>query len=384
VQNPLQHNRAAAGIFEAVMIDPLVRDALRLIQDIIAGAKGSPLDREDVRRVEVVLERLAAPDYSRPADTGYSRRDATILFADLRGFSSIAASYPADVVLGVLSRCFGMLTEIILRHYGTIDKFMGDAVMVIFHANAPVPHDHARRAVLCAVEMQIAMNGLRRQHHEEKLPEIYIGIGINTGAVLAGLIGSDAYRAYTVIGEDVNLTARIEAFSLRGQVLMSEATYGHCGDFVQAGEPMDVYVKGRSGRLRIREALAIPELGKFVPRQEVRKSPRVEVDLTLAYYALAGKMVASEPLMGRMRDLGYHGALIEIARTLPLHSEVKLTFDLPGLDFRAEDIYARVVSTREEDGQYLAGLEFTSLGAEASSKIELFVQMRVQDELGPA
>src|SRR5918996_370142 len=235
------------------MTDPLVRDALRLIQDIVTEAKGSPLYLEDVKRVQEVLERLAAPEYSRSADTGYSRRNATILFADLRGFSSIAASYPADVVLGVLSRCFGMLTEIIVRHYGTIDKFMGDAIMVIFYANAPVPHDHARRAVLCAVELQIAMDGLRRQHYEEKLPEIYIGIGVNTGAVLAGLIGSDAYRAYTVIGEDVNLAARIEAFSLRGQVLMSEATYAHCRDFVQAGSPMDVYVKGKSERLRIRE-----------------------------------------------------------------------------------------------------------------------------------
>lgn len=362
------------------MTDPLVRDTLRLIQDIVTEAKGSPLYREDVRRVEEVLERLAAPEHARSADTGYSRREATILFADLRGFSSISASYPADVVLGVLSRCFGMLTEIVVRHYGTIDKFMGDAIMVIFHANAPVPHDHARRAVLCAVEMQLAMNELRRQHHDEKLPEIYIGIGINTGSVLAGLIGSDAYRAYTVIGEDVNLAARLEAFSLRGQVLMAEATYAHCRDFVQAGEPMDVYVKGRSERLRIREALAIPELGKVVPRQELRKSPRVEVDLTLAYYALAGKMVASEPLMGRMRDLGYHGALVETAGSLRLYSELKLAFDLPGLNYRAEDIYARVVTARERDGRYLAGLEFTSLGGEASAKIRLFVQMCIQGE----
>lgn len=364
------------------MTEPLLRDALRLIQDIVAEAKGSPLYREDVRRIEQVLERLTAPEHARSADTGYSQREATILFADLRGFSAIAASYPADVVLGVLSRCFGMLTEVIVRHYGTIDKFMGDAVMVIFHANAPEPHDHARRALLCAVEMQIAMTQLRREHAEEKLPEIYIGIGVHTGSVLAGLIGSDAYRAYTVIGEDVNLAARIEAFSLRGQVLMSEVTYAHCRDFVEAGEPMDVYVKGRSERLRIREALAIRELGKLVPRQEVRKSPRVEVDLRLAYQPLAGKMVESQLLMGRVRDLGYHGALAELVEPLPLYSEVKLAFHLPKLGFRAREIYARIVSVREKDGRHLAGLEFTSLSAEASSQIQLFVQMCIQGE-GP-
>ncbi|HEV3010558.1 MAG TPA: adenylate/guanylate cyclase domain-containing protein, partial [Burkholderiales bacterium] len=306
------------------MTDPLVHDALRLIQSIVTDAKGSPLDREAVRRVEEVLGRLAAPAASGSADTGYSRLEATILFADLRGFSAIATAYPPDVVLGVLSSCFGLLTEVVLRHYGTIDKFMGDAIMVVFHGERSAPRDHAQRALLCAVEMQIAMNGLRKQHREDKLPEIFIGVGISTGTVMAGLIGSDAYRAFTVIGEEVNLAARIEAFSLRGQVLMSEVTYAHCREFVEGGAPMDVYVKGRSERLRIREALAIPELGKFVPRQEVRKSPRIEVDLALAYQSLAGKMVESQLLTGRMRDLGYHGALVETTDGLTLYSEVKL------------------------------------------------------------
>jgi len=283
-------------------------------------------------------------------------------------------------VLGVLSSCFGLMTEIIVRHYGTIDKFMGDAIMVVFHGENPSPRDHVQRALLCAVEMQIAMVELRGQHRRDGLPEVYLGIGISTGTVMAGLIGSAAYRAYTVIGEEVNLAARIEAFSLRGQVLMSEATYAHCREFVKAGEPIEVYVKGRSERLLIREALGIPELGKIVPRQEVRKSPRVEVDLTVQYQALVGKMVEDRTLMGRMSDLGYHGARVQLVAPLPLHSEVKLAFHLPRLDFRAEEIYARIVSLREQEGRHLAGLEFTSLGADTSGKIELFVQMRIQGE----
>jgi adenylate cyclase len=361
------------------MSDPLLRDAMRLLQDIVTETKGSPLDGQAMRRVEDVLKRLAAPE-ARQADTGYSRREATILFADLRGFSAIAASYPPDVVLGLLSSCFGAMTEIVVRHYGTIDKFMGDAIMVVFHAENPSPRDHAQRAVLCAVEMQIAMEELRKQHRQDALPEVYLGIGISTGTVMAGLIGSDAYRAYTVIGEEVNLAARIEAFSMRGQVLISEATAEHCTGFVEVGEPMDVYVKGKSERLRIREALAIPELGKVVRRQELRKSPRVQVDLTMAYRPLEGKVVASRALAGRMRDLGYHGALGQLVAPLPLYSEVQLAFDLPRLGFRAEEVYARVVSVREHAGKYLAGLEFTSLSDEASAKIQLFVQMRIQGE----
>jgi len=362
------------------MTDPLVRDALRQIQDIVTEAKGSPLYRDQVARVEEVLARLAAPEHAREADTGYSRREATILFADMRGFSSIAAAYPPEVVLGVLSRCLGMLTEVIVRHYGTIDKFMGDAIMAVFHANAPVPHDHARRAVLCAVEMQLAMVELRRQHHDEKLPEIYIGIGVNSGSVLAGLVGSDAYRAYTVIGEDVNLAARIEALSLRGQVLMSETTYEHCRDFVRGGEPMDVHVKGREHTVRVREALAIPELGKTVPRQDQRKSPRVAMELEFSYRALTGKTVAPKPVAGRIRDLSYHGALVEIPEQLSLYAEIKVSFELPGLGFRVEDAYARAVSVREKDGRQLAGVEFTYLSAESSRQLQLYVQMCLQGE----
>jgi adenylate cyclase len=362
------------------MTDPLLRDALRQIQDIVSAAKGSALDREGVRRVEEVLRQLAEPDEAGRADTGYSQRDATILFADLRGFTAIAERYAPEVVLGVLSSCFGAMTEIVVRHYGTIDKFMGDAIMVVFHGENPSPRDHAQRAVLCAVEMQIAMNALREQHRQDTLPEVFLGVGISTGKVMAGLIGSAAYRAYTVIGEEVNLAARIEAFSLRGQVLVSEATYEHCREFVEASPPMEVYVKGKSERLRIREIISIPELGRVVPRREVRKSPRVATDLPLEYRPLTGKVVASWPSRGAVLDLGYHGALVELAEPLPQYSEVKLAFSLPGLDFRAEDVYARLVSVRVQDGRHLAGLEFSSLSAETSARIELYVQMCIQGD----
>jgi adenylate cyclase len=357
--------------------EPLLRDALRIVQDVVTQAKGSPLHREEMRCIEQALARLAGADAA--ADSGYSQREATILFADLRGFSAIAAAYPADVVLGVLSRCLGALTEIIARHYGTIDKYTGDGVMAVFHGE----HGHARRALLCAVEMQLAMNELRQRQRHESMPEVYLGIGISTGKVMAGLIGSDAYRAYTVIGEEVNLAARIEAFSLRGQVLMSEATYERCRDFVEAGDCMEVYVKGKRERLRLREALAVPSLGKRVPRQDQRKSPRVEVVLEVDCLPVIGKVLQPEALRGVMRDLSYHGARVELPGALPLYSEVKLAFDLPCLGYRADFVYARVVSMRQEAGRAVAGLEFTSLDAETGDQIQLFVQMRLQGECGP-
>jgi adenylate cyclase len=359
--------------------DPLLRDALRVIQDVVSEAKGSALRREEMRTVERALERLAGARYPGPAEAGHSLREATILFADLRGFSAIAASYPAATVLEVLSRCFGRLAEIVVRHYGAIDKFIGDAVMAVFHGE-PTSGDHARRAVLCAVEMQLAMFELRRNLLEEGLPEVYVGIGISSGTVMSGLIGSDAYRAYTVIGDEVNLAARIEAFSLRGQVLMSEATYAHCRDFVEVGEPMEVYVKGRREPARIREALGIPSLGRRVPRQDQRKSPRVDLRQPVECRPVSSKFVGGDAVPGVLCDLGYHGARVELAQALPLYSEVRLAFELPCLDYRADDVYGRIVSLREDGGQHFAGVEFTSLGAETERKIHLYVHKRLQGE----
>ena len=96
----------------------------------------------------------------------------------------------------------------------------------------------------CAVEMQLAMRDLNLVHLRERLPQVYLGIGVNTGTVMAGRFGSDLFSQYTVIGEEVNLASRIEAFSLRGQVLISESTYQRSWNRVSATAPMQVYVKG--------------------------------------------------------------------------------------------------------------------------------------------
>jgi adenylate cyclase len=206
-----------------------------------------------------------------------------------------------------------------------------------------------------------------------------MGIGINTGKVMAGLIGSDLYSAYTVIGEDVNLVSRIEAFSLRGQVLMSEGSYAHCGEYARVGEAVEVYVKGHAERVRVRELLGIPELGKEVPRQEVRRSPRVEVRLPFHYRILDGKIVRPQEREGVILDIGYHGVLVEaLDDALEAYTELKLDLYLPLVASRVDDVYARIVKVVPRGGRTLLGLEFTSVSADANRQIQLFVQMLIQ------
>ena len=161
---------------------------------------------------------------------------------------------------------------------------------------------------------------------------------------------------------------------------MSEATYERAKDFVHVAGPMEVYVKGRAARMQVREALGIPGLGKLVPRQDPRKSPRAAVRLELDYWPVEAKLVRAGPVRGTLRDVGYYGVLTELPAVVPLYGELKLAFDLPPLGFRAAEIYARVVSLREHEGELLAGTELTSLDETTSEKIRLFVQMLLQGD----
>jgi len=359
----------------AVSQHSIVRDALRRIQDLLTDATGRGVPAQLENRLEAILQSVARYEVSSDGDD-YSHREVTILLADLRGFAAIAESYPVRVVLDVLNRCFAAMVQIVVQHHGTVDKFMGDAIMVVFSGDQA--RDHAKRAVLCAVEMQIAMNELRPKHKAENVPEMFLGIGMNTGKVMAGLVGSDLYRAHTVIGPEVNLASRIEAFSLRGQVLISESTYRLCAGFAETGDAVHVYMKGKAQGLDIREVTAIPSLGKFLPRQELRRSPRVDVMLPFAFHVLEDKVVLPEPLTGTILDIGYHGVLAELNGPLAPYSQIRLELDLATLGYRADDVYGRVVKSREENGRYLVGIEFTSASAATKEKIQLFVQMLLQ------
>jgi adenylate cyclase len=104
------------------------------------------------------------------------------------------------------------------------------------------------------------------------------------------------------------------------------------------------------------------------------------VRLDFSYQLVEGKLVRGAEERGVIRDIGYNGVLAELAGSLPRHAELKLAFDLSALGYRASDVYARIVASREQDGRYLAGMEFTSLADEAAAKVRLFVQMLLQGE----
>ncbi|MCC5792214.1 MAG: GAF domain-containing protein [Legionellaceae bacterium] len=174
---------------------------------------------------------------------GGEQRKITILFSDLRNFTPLSEQYPAEKIVAALNNYFGHMVSIIESYNGTIDSFIGDAIMVLF--GAPFSDGkEAERAIACALAMQQNMEEVNRYNRKNKLPELNMGIGINTGQAIIGNIGSEKRMQYSAIGSPVNLAARIQDLSLGGQVLISEATRQEVDGLLQTSGHLRVKVKG--------------------------------------------------------------------------------------------------------------------------------------------
>jgi PAS domain S-box-containing protein len=187
-----------------------------------------------------VVDRL--PSDPAQLKLGGRRREVSILFADIRGFTSFSEKLPPEEVMDILNRYLSMAAEAILAYEGTLDKFMGDAVMAIF--NAPLPQeDHALRAVKAAVAMQRAIADYHRQLGEKR--GLNFGVGINVGEVVVGNIGTTARMDYTAIGDAVNLAKRLQENVAGGRILLSQSTYERVKDYVSVKALAPLKVKGR-------------------------------------------------------------------------------------------------------------------------------------------
>jgi adenylate cyclase len=171
--------------------------------------------------------------------------EASILFSDIRGFSAVAETTPARELAEMLTRHLSAMAEVVTEHGGIIDKFAGDAVMAVFGAPNPEP-DHAVRAVRCALAMQACQARLNEESIEEGLRSLQVGIGVNTGVVMAGTVGGGGRLEYTVLGDAVNVAQRLQSVAAAGDVLITGATAKAASDGWFQLEPKGIQqVKGR-------------------------------------------------------------------------------------------------------------------------------------------
>ncbi len=202
--------------------------------------------RNDLSRYlspEVVEEIIHHPDRMK---LGGERRTVTVLFADIVGFTSLAERLRPEEVVAILNELFTFATEIILRRGGTIDKFIGDCIMAVFGAPSSAPDD-AVRAVQAAEDLMRWIDVGNRRWRKAYDIELQLAIGINTGPVVAGNVGSEKRMEYTVIGDTVNVAARLEALAGPGQILLSHSTREAIGEAFPCEPAGTQELMGRTG-----------------------------------------------------------------------------------------------------------------------------------------
>lgn len=301
-------------------------------------------------------------------------RQVTVLLADLRSFTTLTESLAPEVTIELLNRYFACICEVALDHGGHIDKFMGDSLMVLFGAPTHRPDD-LRWALRCAVRMQQSLVLLNKRNAKENLPQLYAGIGINTGEMMAGSFGSELYSEYTVVGAAMNLAARIEAYSLRGQILISRAVRDQIGEVAEIGSVNSVRVKGKQAPIELFELCGLYEQEELleVPRVELRRAPRVDVDLQLAFRLLRGKHLEPFTQAARVVNLSYNGMRIVTDDPLPSMSEIGFELRPYPTTSVVELLYARVLRCEAGNPGYTVFLEFTSADTPGHAMIKEYV-----------
>ena len=189
-------------------------------------------------------------DGTRELNLGGEIKEVTVLFSDIRGFTHLSEDLPPNEVVGMLNEYFNEMTRIAFRNEGTVDKFIGDALIVVFGAAVPHPDDPSR-AARTAAEMQAAMKGLNARWDAQGRKTFQIGIGINTGEVLYGNIGSEQRMELTVIGDVVNLASRLGDVARGGEVLLSGSTRDALGGSVRAERIKPLEVQGKAAPVEV-------------------------------------------------------------------------------------------------------------------------------------
>jgi adenylate cyclase len=319
---------------------------------------------------EVARAVLESPEGLR---LGGEKRQVSVLMSDLRGYTQFAERGDPAWVMEVLNGYLARMTEVVIAHGGTVNEFIGDAVFAIF--GAPIAHpDHAERAAAAALAMQAAMVEINAAHAARGLPRFEMGIGINTGEAVVGNIGSEQRAKYTVVGNAVNVAARVESSTVGGQVFVSAATYAEIRALAEVTGPVPVQVKGVSEPLLLYELRGIG--GRFarrLPELSTDADPQVDVALPLVCHVIDGKVVRREALAGTVTRLGARQLDARIEAPLAPLTNVKLRLNYPGLGVDSGDLYGKVVAGIGGAASGLTRIRLTSVEAADQKAIEAIV-----------
>jgi adenylate cyclase len=305
---------------------------------------------------EVVEALLDAPDGLK---LGGEKREVTILMSDLRGFTALAERLEATEVVALLNHYLSAMVEVIQQHGGTIDEIIGDAILVLFGAPLAAPDD-ARRAVLCALGMQKAMAGVNVHNAQQGWPLLEMGIALHTGEVVVGNIGSVKRSKYGVVGRTINTTARIESFTVGGQIIVSPTLLRQAGRSLLLGDEVEVHAKGMKEPLRCRQLLGHEDHPELTLGEEMACTILAQ-PLPVRYVLMSGKHFHEQMEPGRLVALSQRQALLEGCHPVLAYSNLLLRMEaLPG-EAEAPELYAKVLRVLEPSPPHRCLIHFTSV-----------------------
>lgn len=317
-------------------------------QEIQSYSKKLENSNELIRQVfgrylsdEIVANLLETPE---GLQLGGERRKITILTSDLRGFTSLSERLPPEEVIKILNFYLGYMADVITEYQGTIDEFMGDGILVLFGAPT-VRVDDEVRSVACAVAMQLAMIPVNKQMQEWGLPALEMGIGINTGEVVVGNIGSEKRTKYGVVGSQINLTYRIESYTTGGQILISQSTFNATKSIIKINGEKQVTPKGVTQPITIYDVGGISgDYNLFLSQVEEEFYP-LGKPLEIQYMILESKDVSATIFKGKIIKLSANGAEICIIKDsyTSLAPLTNIKFNILSLGEVSEDIYGKVL-----------------------------------------
>ncbi len=222
--------------------------------EMIKGLK----DRDFIKDTfgKYVSKQVAEAILNGRLELGGERKRATVLISDIRNFTAISEKLPPEEVVDFLNEYFSEMVSVVTKYEGTLDKFIGDALLAVF--GAPIAHaDDAKRAVFAALEMQEKLKEFNKKRVKKGQNEIRIGVAVHTGNLVAGNIGSEVRMEYTVIGDTVNLTSRLEPLNKQfgTQILISESTYSEVKDDIEVREIPAVELRGKEEKVKVYDVL---------------------------------------------------------------------------------------------------------------------------------
>jgi len=365
VAKPFNAHELLARVNTHLTIDELRRS---LADKNVELARAHELVRRAFGRY--VSEEVAASILQSPEglELGGEEREVTILMSDLRGFTALAARLSPREVIEFLNLYLEAMVDVISRYEGTIDEIIGDAILIIF--GAPVAcADHAAKAVACGLAMQLAMAEVNQRLTAKGAAELEMGIGIHTGTVIVGNIGSLRRTKYAAVGSNVNLAGRIESFTTGGQLLISESTREKIKSPLRIDGRFQVEPKGATHSLQLHEIGGIGEpFNLSLPTRSTALSPLpqpVPIRFTVLEEKFAGRTVYG----GRLVSVSHFEAGVESELALVPLSNLKIELEPVTGANPGGEIYAKVIgAVAGTSGQ--TRIRFTSLSPELKTWVQ--------------